>query len=96
MDHGGTLRTVKHDQFEKVPRSVSTENQVSGWVLGDLLDDDGVANDMEDVLGGHSMTERRSEDFHQGIVLRNCPVSDRLAERLVRIVRSMPDETLFE
>jgi len=31
---------------------------------------------MEDVLGGHSMTERRSEDFHQGIVLRNCPVRD--------------------
>ncbi len=76
VDHGGTVRTVEHDQFQKVPRLVRTENQIPGWVLGDLLDDDGVTNDIKDVLGGHSMTnaDRRTstkESYYETVRVRD-------------------------
>ena len=50
MDHRGTDRSIHHDEFEQVARSVGSEGEVPGWVQRDLLHYEGVSDDMLDVL----------------------------------------------
>lgn len=72
MDHRRALRAVQHDQLEKSPGAISAENQESSWIFTNFVHDQRMAQNVLNVLSLDIVPERRREDLHPGIVLRNC------------------------
>src|SRR5580700_2920949 len=64
-------RAVHHHQFQQVSGPVRAEHQPARRVVTHLLDNDRVVDGVEDVLARDAMAQRRAENLHPGIVLRN-------------------------
>lgn len=64
MDHCRADGTVHHDELEKVPGPIGTNDEVAQWVLGDLLDNDGVPDGMVDVSFFNAVPARGGQDIH--------------------------------
>lgn len=71
MDHRRALRAVQHNQLKKSPGAISAENQEASWVLTDLFHDQRITQSVLNVLSLDIVPERRRENLHSGIVLRN-------------------------
>jgi len=74
MHHRRALGPIDHDWLEEVRRSIRADDQVASGILINLLYDEGVAQDMLDVLRSDSVAKRRPEDLHAEIVLQNYPL----------------------
>ena len=55
----------------RFPARSRAEHQPAHWVVTHLLDSDCVVDGVEDVLARDAMAQRRAENLHPGIVLRN-------------------------
>lgn len=77
MHHRRALGPIEHDQLQEVPRPIRTEDQVASGILINLLDDEGVAQDVLDDLQLDSVAKRRPEDLHAEIVLQNYVATNR-------------------
>jgi len=73
VDHGRALRPVHDDQFQEIPGSIGPEDEEAIRIFADLFYDHGGSKSMFHVLLIDAMTQRRSEDLHREIVLRNWP-----------------------
>lgn len=71
MDHRRALRAIQHDQLEESPGTICAENQESSWVFTDFVHDQRMTQDVLNVLSLDIVPERRPENLHFGIVLRN-------------------------
>ena len=73
MHYRRALGSIEDDELEEVAGSIGADDQVAGGILSNLFDDDGVSQDVLDVLGTDSVAKRRPENLHPGIVLQNVP-----------------------
>jgi hypothetical protein len=56
--------SVEDDEFEDVPGPVRPEQEITEWVVADLLDGERAGHGMVDVVVGNAMATRRREDVH--------------------------------
>ena len=53
MDHGRTLRSVKHHELEQASGSIGSEDKPPERIVIDLLEHDRVLEGVEDVVRGN-------------------------------------------
>ncbi len=87
----GADGTVHHDELEKVPGPIGTNDEVAHWVLGDLLDNDRVADGMVDVSFFDAVPASGGQDIHtsesyyetaRGSAVDNVPAASRSLTRM--------------
>ena len=71
MDNHWTVRPIQDHQLEHVRRLVWTQDELSVGILADLVDREGVNERVLDVLRFDAVAQRRHQDLHPRIVLRN-------------------------
>jgi hypothetical protein len=71
MDHGRPDRAIHDDELEQIAGPVGPEHQIAGRIFAHLLDHDRVPQRLLDLIGIDAVAQRRAEDVHLGIVVRN-------------------------
>lgn len=65
MDHRWAIRSVHDDQLQDVSGAIGSQNQVSGRIVGDFLDDRGVSECMKDLRFFDPMPKGGEQDIHE-------------------------------